>query len=227
MEAKSLTIEPRTDLGKNACNRIRSNGFIPAVLYSHGESEVVQIPRKEFFKLFKGRISESVIFDIQSKEKKDADRMAYVKDYQMDPISGEILHVDLFRVTRGEKIHTHVPLEFVGTPKGVKMGGILEIEIRGVEVECLPRDLPERIQIDVSEMEIGDSFHVSNVALAEGVRIMGNPDSTIASVHVPKVVVEKVEEAAAVEGEAAAEGEAKEPKKAAEGEEKSEKGKEK
>lgn len=228
MEAKSLTIEPRTDLGKNASNRIRSNGFIPAVLYSHGESEVVQIPRKDFFKLFKGRISESVIFDIHSKEKKDDERMAYVKDYQMDPVSGEILHVDLFRVTKGEKIHTHVPIEFVGTPKGVKLGGILEVDLREIEVECLPKDLPEKIQIDVSSMEVGDSYHVKDVVVAEGVKVMGNLEASVASVHVPKVTAEKVEEAVPAEGEAAAaaEGEGKDAKKA-EGEEKSDKGKEK
>ncbi len=228
MEAKSLTIEPRTDLGKNASNRIRSNGFIPAVLYSHGESEVVQIPRKDFFKLFKGRISESVIFDIHSKEKKDDERMAYVKDYQMDPVSGEILHVDLFRVTKGEKIHTHVPIEFVGTPKGVKLGGILEVDLREIEVECLPKDLPEKIQIDVSTMEVGDSYHVKDVVVAEGVKVMGNLEASVASVHVPKVTAEKVEEAVPAEGEAAAaaEGEGKDAKKA-EGEEKSDKGKEK
>jgi large subunit ribosomal protein L25 len=223
MEAKSLTIEPRTDLGKNASNRIRSGGFIPAVLYSHGESEVIQISRKDFFKLFKGRISESVIFDIHSKEKKDEERMAYVKDYQMDPVSGEILHVDLFKVTKGEKIHTHVPIEFVGTPKGVKLGGILEVDLREIEVECLPKDLPEKIQLDVSNMEVGDSLHVKDVVLAEGVRIMESPEASIASVHVPKVVAveEKVEEVVAVEGEG------EEAKKAAEGEEKTDKEKEK
>lgn len=230
MEAKSLTIEPRTDLGKNASYRIRSNGFIPAVLYSHGESEVVQIPRKDFFKLFKGRISESVIFDIHSKDKKDEERMAYVKDYQMDPVSGEILHVDLYRVTKGEKIHTHVPIEFIGTPKGVKLGGILEVDLREIEVECLPKDLPEKIQIDVTGMEVGDSYHVKDVILAEGVKIMEGPETSIASVHVPKVaaVEEKVAEVVAAEGVAAAEGEGKEAaKKAAEGEDKSDKGKEK
>ncbi|HNW27065.1 MAG TPA: 50S ribosomal protein L25 [Spirochaetota bacterium] len=224
MEAKSLTVEPRTDFGKNASRRARRNGFIPAVIYSHGESESIQIPRKEFFKLFKGKISESVIFDIHSTVKKDdTEKMAYVKDYIADPISGEILHVDLFKVTKGEKIHTHVPIVFTGTAKGVKLGGILEVDLREIEVECLPQALPEKIVIDVTNMEIGDSIHVKDVVVAEGVKLMGNPDASIASVHVPKVVSEevKVEEAVAVEGE----GEA--AKKAAEGEETKDKDKEK
>ncbi len=224
MEAKSLTVEPRTDFGKNASRRARQNGFIPGVIYSHGESESIQIPRKEFFKLFKGKISESVIFDIHSSAKKeDTEKMAYVKDYHMDPISGDILHVDLFKVTKGEKIHTHVPIIFLGTPKGVKLGGILEVDLREIEVECLPKDLPEKIEIDVTSMEVGDSIHVKDVAVGEGVKLMGNLDSSIASVHVPKItaVEEKVEEVAAVEGEG------EEAKKAAEGDETKDKDKDK
>jgi large subunit ribosomal protein L25 len=209
MEAKSLTIEPRTDLGKNASYRVRKSGFIPGVIYSHGECEKIQIPRKDFFKLFKGKISESVIFDIHTKEKGDTEKMAYVKDYQMDPLTGEILHIDLFKVTKDEKIHTHVPVEFIGTAKGTKLGGILEVDMREIEVECLPKDLPEKVQIDVTELMVGDSIHVKDIVLAEGVKIMSNPEASVASVHVPKIVVveEKVEEVAAVEGEVAAEGE--------------------
>jgi len=230
MEAKSLTIEPRTDLGKNASYRVRKSGFIPGVLYSHGECEKIQIPRKDFFKLFKGKISESVIFDIHTTDKKgDIEKMAYVKDYQMDPLTGEILHIDLFKVTKDEKIHTHVPIEFMGIAKGTKLGGILEVDMREIEVECLPKDLPEKAQIDVTELMVGDSIHVKDIVLAEGVKIMSNPEASIASVHVPKVVVveEKVEEVAAVEGEgegavegeAEAEGDGEEAKKVEKGKE--------
>jgi large subunit ribosomal protein L25 len=242
MEAKSLTIEPRTDFGKNASYRVRKSGFIPGVIYSHGECEQIQIPRKDFFKLFKGKISESVIFDIHSTSKKDdAEKMAYVKDYQADPLTGEILHIDLFKVTKGEKIHTHVPVIFIGTAKGTKLGGILEVDMREIEVECLPRDLPEKVEIDVTELMVGDSIHVKNIILGENVKITSNPEASIASVHVPKIVVveEKVEEVAAVEGEVAVEGEGEgegegkgkieaKPKGKAEGEEpkKAEKGKE-
>ena len=215
MQAKTLTIEPRTDLGKNASRRIRKSGFIPGVIYSHGAAEAIQIPVKEFFKLFKGRITESVIFDLHSSSKAYEEKMAYVKDFQMNPITNEIEHVDLFKVTATEKIHTHVPIEFIGTAKGIKQGGILEVDVREVEVECLPKDLPEKIQLDVSNMDIGDSIHVKDIKLGESIRLMGAPDMFIASVHIPKVAVleEKVEEVAPVEGE----GEA--AKEAAEGEE--------
>ena len=176
-------------------------------------------PEKEFFKLFKGRISESVIFDILSTDKKDAtEKMAYVKDYQADPMTGEILHLDLFRVTKDEKIHTHVKIEFVGTAKGIKLGGILEVDMRELEVECLPMDLPEKIQINVTDLDIGDSIHVKDIDLGDKVKITSILEASIASVHVPKVAVveEKVEEAVAVEGEG------EEAKKAEEGEQKTE-----
>lgn len=219
MQAKTITVEPRIDFGKNASRRIRSRGFIPGVLYSHGKSESIQVPEKEFFKLFKGRISESVIFDILSTDKKDAtEKMAYVKDYQADPMTGEILHLDLFRVTKDEKIHTHVKIEFVGTAKGIKLGGILEVDMRELRVECLPMDLPEKIQINVTDLDIGDSIHVKDIDLGDKVKITSILEASIASVHIPKVAVveEKVEEAVAVEGEG------EEAKKAEEGEQKTE-----
>jgi large subunit ribosomal protein L25 len=219
MQAKSITVEKRTDFGKNASRRVRRSGFIPAILYSHGESEAIQVPEKEFFKLFKGRISESVIFDLLSSDKKDdVEKMAYVKDYQADPITGEIIHLDLFKVTKDEKIHTHVKIEFVGTAKGIKLGGILEVDMRELEVECLPMDLPEKVQINVTDLDIGDSIHVKDVSAGDAVKITSNPEASIASVHVPKVaaVEEKVEEAAVAEGEG------EEGKKAEEGEEKAE-----
>ncbi|OHD71232.1 MAG: hypothetical protein A2W19_10650 [Spirochaetes bacterium RBG_16_49_21] len=205
MEAKSLTIKPRSDRGKNSSRRLRREGYIPGVIYSHGEAAPIQILNKDFFKLFKGKISESIIFDLHSPTSTDyEEKMAYVKDYQVNPITDEIVHVDLFKVTADEKIHTNVPIQFTGTAKGLKMGGILEVEVREIMVECLPKDLPEKIQIDVTELNTGDSLHVRDVNLGERVKILSNLDAAIAAVIIPKIaaVEEKVEEAAAaVEGE--------------------------
>jgi len=209
MEAKTLTVEPRTDFGKNASRRLRMSGFIPGVIYSHGETEAVQINMKDFFKLFKGRITESVIFDLHSLSKKNyEEKMAYVKDYQKNPVTNEILHVDLFKVTATEKIHTNVPVEFLGTALGAKMGGILEVEVREILVECLPRDLPEKIHVDVTNLNTGDSVHVRDLDLGEKVKILTNPEAVIVTVIIPKIaaIEEKVEEAAVVaEGEEAKE----------------------
>lgn len=208
MESKSLSVEPRTDFGKNASRRLRREGFIPGVIYSHGETETVKIPIKDFFRLFKGKVSESVLFDIKGGSGKEgAEKMGYVKDYQLDPLTGEIVHLDLFKVTKGEKLITKVPVEFIGTSKGVKMGGIFEIDLREVEVECLPKDLPEVITVDITELNAGDSIHVRDLSPGQGVVILTLPDAPVASVQIPRVVVA---EEAAEEAEGAAAEEKKE-----------------
>jgi large subunit ribosomal protein L25 len=204
MEAKSLTIESRKDTGKNISRKLRQEGYIPGVMYSHGKAEPIRFLNKEFAKLFKGKISESIIFDLHEPSSKDhEEKMAYVKDYQVDPITNEILHVDLFKVTANEKIHTNVPIEFIGTAKGTKMGGVLEVEAREIIVECLPKDLPEKIQIDVSELNTGDSIHVRDINAGEKVRILSNLEAAIVTVIIPKIaaIEEKVEEEAAAVAE--------------------------
>jgi large subunit ribosomal protein L25 len=205
MEGKSLNAEVRSDFRKNACNRMRESGYIPSILYSHGKSEALKVKRKEFFNLFDGAISESVIFDLKiTNRQEDADQMAFVKDYQIDPKSGDLLHIDFFKVTMDEKIHTHVHLDFVGSPKGVKLGGIMEMSERMVEVECLPRDLPSKIEVDISELLIGDSIHARDLNLGDKIHLMTNPDSVLVSVHMIKAakVAAVSEEEVAVEGQA-------------------------
>ncbi len=194
MENKTLNVELRKETGKNENRRLRNSGFIPAVLYSHGETEVIKVPEKDFFKLFKGNISESVIFDLKITDKKgESDFMAFVKEYIVDSVTGRLIHLDLFRVTKGEKIHTNIPLEIVGSSTGVKMGGVLDIETREIEIECLPVDLPEKIQIDVSDLEIGDSIHAEDIKLSGSAVLISSPDTVIASVHTPRMVEEEVE----------------------------------
>ncbi len=195
MNGKVLNAELRDVKGKNNCRRLRGDGLIPAVVYSHGESETINIKSKDFFSLFKGRISESVIFNLNITGKEGDDAMAFVKDYQKDAVTGEIRHVDLFKVTKGEKIKTTVPIELVGTPKGLKLGGVFEQGDREVMVECLPKDLPEKIVVNIEELLVGDNIHVKDLEVAEGVEILNNPIGMIAAVSKPKVVEEETEEA--------------------------------
>lgn len=205
-EAKVLHAETRTGTGKNVNNRLRSSGFIPAVLYSHGTTESIKIEEKNFFKLFKGHISESVIFNLDIPGHKDASQlMAFVKDYQKDPVSGKVLHLDLFKVTKGEKIHTTVPVELIGAPVGVKAGGVLEVSEREIMIECLPMELPEKIVVDVTPLEIGTFIHAKDIPLTGSVKLLSNPEAVIAGVVTPKAVVEEKPEAAAAEAAPGAE----------------------
>ena len=204
MSAKTLIAESRDERGKNANRRLRAEGFIPAVLYSHGESEALKIQEKEFFKLFHGHISESVIFDVKISGGSEA--MAFVKTYQSNPVTDEVIHVDLYKVTKGEKIHTQVPLEIVGTPKGTKLGGLLEISEREIEVECLPQDLPEKLEVDVTELVIGQSIHAKDLDLGDAIKLRSNGDVVIAAVHETRTAkADSEEESVEVSEEASSE----------------------
>lgn len=200
MNGKLLNAELRTVTGKNSCNRLRVEGYIPAVVYSHGKSDVIKIKEKEFSLLFKGHISESVIFDLHIEGKNEGDLMAFVKDFQADPVTGRIYHLDLFKVTKGEKIKTHVPVELIGTPIGLKQGGILEHGERELFVHCAPALLPEKITVNISELGVGDSVHVSDIKLGDEIEILTSSNSLVASVERPRTV----EEAPAAEEETAA-----------------------
>jgi large subunit ribosomal protein L25 len=202
MKDRTLNVELRTEHGKNECNRLRSKGLIPAVVYSHGKSEAIQVPSKAFSSIFKGHISESVLLDLNIANKsEDSQLKAFVKDYLLDPLTDEIMHIDFYKITAGEKIRTVVKVDIEGTPRGVKEGGVLEIFERELEIECLPKDLPEHIVVDVTNLSIGDVFHVRDIKIGESVKFLGSTDRVIASVVTPHVKEEEVEAAEAVEGE--------------------------
>lgn len=192
MESHVLPVETRTQTGKNANHKIRAQGYIPAVLYSHGESQNIMVQKKNFFKIFKGHISENVLIDLEIQNATGSPVKAFVKDYQRHPITDEILHVDFFRVTMTEAISTRVPVEIEGSPIGVKQGGILEIIEREIEVECLPADLPEKIIIDVTNLAIGQSIHVKDIAAPKGVTILSTPDTVVVAVLAPHKAAEEV-----------------------------------
>jgi large subunit ribosomal protein L25 len=215
MKERLLNVELRTEYGKNECNRLRAKGLIPAIIYSHGTSESIQVPVKNFTNIFKGHISESVLIDINITNKpEDKEHKAFVKDYLVDPVSNAVQHIDFYKVTADEKIRTSVQVDITGAPKGVKAGGVLEIFERELEIECLPKDMPERISIDVSNLEIGDSFRIGDLNMGESVRFLESSERPIASVVIPHVKEEEVVTEEAVEGEGAeaakAEGEGEE-----------------
>ncbi|MFH0975190.1 MAG: 50S ribosomal protein L25 [Spirochaetota bacterium] len=201
MNERTLNVELRTGYGKNESGRLRVKGFIPAVLYSHGKTESIKVPLKAFTSIFKGRISESVLIDLNIADKPgDAQHKVFVKDYNIDPVSNQIMHIDFYKVTADEKIRTVVKLEITGAPVGVKEGGVLEIFERELEIECLPKDMPERVAVDVSNLAIGQSFRVNDIKIGESVKFLGLPERPIASVVIPHVKEEAVEAKEGVEG---------------------------
>ncbi|MFP4643393.1 MAG: 50S ribosomal protein L25/general stress protein Ctc [Spirochaetales bacterium] len=189
MEAKSLTAEIREARKKGAARKLRRQGRIPAVVYGHEESIPVSIDAQEFTREFK-HISESTIITLEAGEKTFD---VLIKDYQVDVLKNRVLHLDFFEITAGQSLTTHVPVHVHGSPVGEREGGILEHPLYEVEIECLPKNIPEDLKVDVSNLGIGDSIHVSDIAVPEGVKILTSEDQIVALVSAPQAAEEPAE----------------------------------
>jgi len=217
----ALDVELRDERGKGVARRLRAAGRIPAVCYRRNAATVaVSLDAQELDRLLRRATSGiNTLIDLKVAGGGDFDgRQVLIKELQRDPISGAYLHADLYAVDLAQTIHIEVPIRLVGTAVGVSIGGgILDHATRELEVECLPNAIPDEIAIDVSAIEIGQSIHVRDIAVPEGVEILNDPDVSIVSVVAPAVVEEGVpaEVEAEVEGEAAPAAEA-EPEETAE-----------
>jgi large subunit ribosomal protein L25 len=198
MEAKTLQAVERTDLRKGPSGRLRRDGKIPAIIYGHREPRPVTIDQREFRSVFKS-FSESTIVTIQVGEDSYD---VLLKDYQDDILKDDIIHLDFFEVEAGKTLRTHIPVHITGTARGVREGGILEVLLRDLEVECLPRDIPEEFVVDVSGLDVGDTIHVADIPAPESVKILTHEDQTVVLVAHQRVEEEPEEEDVLEEGEA-------------------------
>ncbi len=212
----ALGVEPREESGKGVARKLRAAGRIPGVCYRrNAESVAVSLDAMELDRLLRRATSGlNTLIDLKVAGGGDFDgRQVLIKELQRDPISGAYLHADLYAVDLAQTIHVEVPIRLTGTAVGVSIGGgILDHATRELEVECLPNAIPEEITLDVGALEIGDSIHVRDIAIPEGVEILNDLDVSVVSVVAPAVVEEEApaEAEAELEGEAAAaaEGEA-------------------
>ncbi len=204
----SLEVELREGAGKGVARKLRAAGRIPGVLYGRGKppQSVVLDPRALERVIATSEAGMNTLIDLSIAGSRDrAERVVLVKELQRDPVRGVALHVDFYQVDLAATIAVKVPIVLRGRPKGVELsGGILDQALRELDVECLPRAIPESISLDVSELDIGGSIHVRDLALPEGVALRSDPDLSVASVIMPKVEEEVAPVAAPVEGEAAA-----------------------
>ncbi len=200
MEAKKLNVEPRQGGGKGVAGRLRGSGKIPAVIYGHTTPTTITVDAREFRTAFR-RITENTIVELHMP---NGVHEVLVKDYQKDNLTGQILHVDFYEFEKGKALRTRVPIRLIGNPVGVKEGGILESLLHQLDVECLPKDLPEEITLDINELALDRALHVSDLALPEGVRALQASDQVVCLVAHRKAEEEVAP--AAVEGEVPAEG---------------------
>ena len=168
-----VTAEPRSDQGKGASRRLRRMGRVPAILYGAGKDPVpLSVDHNELLKQLENEAFYSHILTIEVGGKKE---QAILKDLQRHPAKPFVMHLDFMRVSAGEKIRVNVPLHFVGgdVAPGVKIGGgIVTHAVTEVEIVCLPKDLPEYIEVDLSNLELGQSLHLSDIDLPKGVELV-------------------------------------------------------
>jgi large subunit ribosomal protein L25 len=187
MEKVELKATLRESSGKGVARSLRRQGAIPAVLYSAGKSTLLAMNSKELLlKLGKGR-REGVLLalQIEGKAADQGERMAILREMQWDPVDGALLHIDLFEVSMDKPIRVQAPLKLMGTPAGVKDGGILQSIMREVEIECLPSLIPEYITIDASSLGIGAHFYVRDLQVPEGIVLLQDGDQAILSISAP------------------------------------------
>jgi large subunit ribosomal protein L25 len=198
----SITANKRDGHGKGVARSLRRENMVPAVLYKKGESQSIKLPKKELAKVINTMSGEQVMVNLEFAG--GVKKLALLKDYQLDPVKGELLHSDFFEVSLTEKIRVTVHVTALGEPVGVKRdGGILQHTLRKIEIECLPDKMPDKIEVDISDLEIGQSIHVSDLKFDEGIRVLTDLGDVILSVITPVVVEEAApvtEEAITAEG---------------------------
>lgn len=207
MELQKLAIDIREEAdGKGANHRLRKTGQVPVVLYGGSKESVsVQVNEKEFVQLIRGRGGEHAIVQLECSSQPALNSPAMLKAVQHHPIRGNVLHADFMRIRLDERIRTVVPLVLTGQPKGVVEGGILDHQVRELEVECLALEVPEEIVVDVSGLGIGDVLHVASVDIPANVTLLTETDRAVATVLAPRTMEEAAApaEGEAVEGEGA------------------------
>jgi large subunit ribosomal protein L25 len=220
MEQIIVEGKPRTERGKNAARRMRQSGEVPAVLYGGKSGPVaLAVNTKQFSALLRSESGQNTVFQVRLPT---GDEPAMVKDWQVDPVKGGLLHVDMLRVAMDVRIRVRVPVHTFGEAQGVKLqGGVFETVTREVEIECLPSEIPGEFRVDVTEFVIGKQLRAGDLPLdAQKMRLVTDPQRVIAHVVALRVEEEKPAEAVAAEAAAPAEPEViKKGKKEEEGEE--------
>lgn len=206
MEEIFLEVEPREEIGKSKVKALRRQGFIPAVVYTEGKkTDALKVVTREFLRLLHEHHAGSMIINLKLKgeAKKAKDRSCLIKEIQYDSVRGDVMHVDFNQISLTKAIKVNVGVVVKGEAPGVKAdGGSLEHILWEIEVECLPTQIPKELEVDINGLKIGDSIHIKDIKVPEGVKIINDPEAIVVSIAAP--VKEEVP-VAPVEGEVKAE----------------------
>lgn len=191
----SITIkaEKRVEQGKNAARRIRRDGNVPAVLYGpETESIPLTVNKRDIFGILKSETGENTIFKVAFGNDK---REVMIKEYQQDVVTDEVLHVDMIQIVMDKAIRVSVPIQLIGEAVGVKSeGGFVDFSTREIEIECLPKDIPEHIEVDISDLHLHQSIKVEELDEIPGVKFTTDEQTALVLIQAPSVEEEPVEE---------------------------------
>ena len=209
-ERTKLLVTQREKLGSAETRRLRKTGYVPGVLYGNGEPIAISVHERELRRALTGAAGLHSILDVEI-DGKGSTHASILKDYQVDPVRGGVTHVDLHEVRLDKPINASVSLHLVGGDEapGVREGGVLTQVARELNVEALPLEVPEHIEIDVSGMAMGDTLRLADVVAPEGATLLDDPDMAVATVSAPmreEPTEEELAEGEGAEGEAASEG---------------------
>jgi large subunit ribosomal protein L25 len=203
-ERKDFRVQakPRDGRGKNDARRARRAGMVPITVYGGGAETVSAVAQlRDLAAILRSEAGRNTIFTIDVEGIGESEVMFH--DRQIDPVKGRLIHADLTRLVKGQKIEVTVPLHLSGEPIGVKeKQGVLEQIIREIQIRCEPRDIPDTLDIDVSHLDVHDTLHVSDIKVSDGIEILNDPELVLATVSIVK---EEAEPAPAAEGEEPAE----------------------
>jgi large subunit ribosomal protein L25 len=214
LEIFDLKTTQRNTLGKGSARALRRQGLIPAVLYGpKRESIPLNISTLDLDKIYKASGTEQVILNLKIENSGIQDATAVVKEVQVSPVTGQYLHIDFYEISLNEEITVNVPVEVTGRSKGVERGGFLQVVRHQLEISCLPTDMPDKIEVDVTSLDIGDSIHIGDIDVKDKVRVSGDTGLTVVTVvpptveekEVPEEELEEAEETPAEEVEAGGE----------------------
>ncbi len=197
MKVVTLSAIKREKTGKESAKKLRKQGLIPAIVYgAHEDPLPIAVKFSDFERIMVRHKGDMIIFNLEIKNGETINKQAILKDYQIHPVTDKVIHIDFQAIHKGETISVDVPIEFVGKPEGLSKGGVMEILMHEITVECIPSKIPDKLVVDISSLDLGDTLHVKDIPVPEGVKIAEDPESPVVT-----IVEEEAEGAAAAEEE--------------------------
>ncbi len=183
MKQVILSAQKRTKTGKEVSKKLRRNGYIPAIIYGPSQSSLpIAVKYSEFDKIYQRYKGETILYTLEIDNGGKERIQAILKEWQRDPVTDMFIHLDFYAVSGDQTIELEIPIEFVGRPIGLTKGGILEVFLHELTIECLPTAIPDKIVVDISHLDIGHSLHVRDIKVGEGIKIKDRPEETVCTI---------------------------------------------